>query len=66
MEKENKTVQEKKIQRMVNDLIKMAERRGATYYGSWIEDGRQYVAGNHFCVMFKTNPWNCRKRMVRL
>ena len=47
MEKENKTVQEKKVQRMVNDLIKMAERRGATYYGSWIEDGRQYVAGNH-------------------
>ena len=38
MEKENKTVQEKKVQRMVNDLIKMAERRGATYYGSWIED----------------------------
>ena len=25
MEKENKTVQEKKVQRMVNDLIKMAE-----------------------------------------
>ncbi len=46
--KRNKTVQEKKVQRMVNDLIKMAERRGATYYGSWIEDGRQYVAGNHF------------------
>lgn len=38
MEKGNKTGQEKKIQRMVNDLIKMAERRGATYYGSWIED----------------------------
>lgn len=53
MEKENKTVQEKKVQRMVNDLIKMAERRGATYYGSWIEDGRQYVAGNHFCVSLK-------------
>lgn len=50
MEKENKTVQEKKVQRMVNDLIKMAERRGATYYGSWIEDERQYVAGTHFCV----------------
>ena len=50
MEKENKTVQEKKVQRMVNDLIKMAERRGATYYGSWIEDERQYVAGAHFCV----------------
>ena len=50
MEKENKTGQEKKIQRMVNDLIKMAERRGATYYGSWIEDERQYVAGSHFCV----------------
>lgn len=33
-----------------NDLIKMAERRGATYYGSWIEDERQYVAGSHFCV----------------
>ena len=32
------------------DLIKMAERRGATYYGSWIEDERQYVAGAHFCV----------------
>ena len=31
-------------------LIKMAERRGATYYGSWIEDERQYVAGAHFCV----------------
>ena len=31
MEKENKTVQEKKVHRMVNDLIKMAERRGATY-----------------------------------
>lgn len=46
--KENKTVQEKKVQRMVNDLIKMAERRGATYYGSWIEDERQYVAGAHF------------------
>lgn len=44
---------EKKVQRMVNDLIKMAERRGATYYGSWIEDGRQYVAGNHFCVSLK-------------
>ena len=27
MEKGNKTGQEKKIQRMVNDLIKMAERR---------------------------------------
>lgn len=53
MEKGNKTGQEKKIQRMVNDLIKMAERRGATYYGSWIEDGRQYVAGNHFCVSLK-------------
>ena len=53
MEKENKTVQEKKIQRMVNDLIKMAERKGAAYYGSWIEDGRQYVAGNHFCVSLK-------------
>ena len=53
MEKENKTVQEKKVQRMVNDLIKMAERRGATYYGSWIEDGRQYVAGNHFCMSLK-------------
>ena len=53
MEKGNKTGQEKKIQRMVNDLIKMAERRGATYYGSWIEDGRQYVAGNHFCVGLK-------------
>lgn len=50
MEKGNKTGQEKKIQRMVNDLIKMAERRGATYYGSWIEDERQYVAGAHFCV----------------
>ena len=50
MEKENKTVQEKKVQRMVNDLIKMAERRGATYYGSWIEDERQYVAVSHFCV----------------
>ena len=50
MEKGNKTGQEKKIQRMVNDLIKMAERRGATYYGSWIEDERQYVAGTHFCV----------------
>lgn len=50
MEKENKTVQEKKVQRMVNDLIKMAERRGAAYYGSWIEDERQYVAGTHFCV----------------
>ena len=50
MEKENKTVQEKKVQRMVNDLTKMAERRGATYYGSWIEDERQYVAGTHFCV----------------
>lgn len=48
MEKENKTVQEKKVQRMINDLIKMAERRGATYYGSWIEDGRQYVSGSHF------------------
>lgn len=48
--KGNKTGQEKKIQRMVNDLIKMAERRGATYYGSWIEDERQYVAGAHFCV----------------
>ena len=31
MEKENKMGQEKKVQRMVNDLIKMAERRGATY-----------------------------------
>ena len=50
MEKENKMGQEKKVQRMVNDLIKMAERRGATYYGSWIEDERQYVAGTHFCV----------------
>lgn len=50
MEKENKMGQEKKVQRMVNDLIKMAERRGATYYGSWIEDERQYVAGAHFCV----------------
>ena len=50
MEKENKMGQEKKEQRMVNDLIKMAERRGATYYGSWIEDERQYVAGTHFCV----------------
>ena len=50
MEKENKMGQEKKVQRMVNDLIKMAERRGATYYGSWIEDERQYVAGSHFCV----------------
>ena len=50
MGKENKMGQEKKVQRMVNDLIKMAERRGATYYGSWIEDERQYVAGTHFCV----------------
>ena len=50
MEKGDKTAQEKKIQHMVNDLIKMAERKGATYYGSWIEDGRQYVAGSHFCV----------------
>ena len=50
MEKENKMGQEKKVQRMVNGLIKMAERRGATYYGSWIEDERQYVAGAHFCV----------------
>lgn len=50
MEKEDKTAQEKKIQHMVNDLIKMAERKGATYYGSWIEDGRQYFAGTHFCV----------------
>ena len=50
MEKENKMGKEKKVQRMVNDLIKMAERRGATYYGSWIEDERQYVAGAHFCV----------------
>lgn len=50
MEKGNKTGQEKKMQRMVNDLIKMAERRGATYYGSWIEDGKQYIAGSHFCV----------------
>ena len=38
------------IRDRVNDLIKMAERRGATYYGSWIEDERQYVAGAHFCV----------------
>lgn len=53
MEKGNKTGQEKKMQRMVNDLIKMAERIGATYYGSWIEDGRQYVAGTHFCVSLK-------------
>lgn len=50
MEKGNKTEQEKKIQRMVNDLIKMAERRGVTYYGSWIEDGKQYIADSHFCV----------------
>ena len=48
MKKGDKTGQEKKMQRMVNDLIKMAERIGATYYGSWIEDGRQYVAGTHF------------------
>ena len=65
MEKGNKTGQEKKIQRMVNDLIKMAERRGATYYGSWIEDERQYVAGAHFCVCLN-NLWNCRNGMVRM